>query len=68
MNTKKVFLLSYDIFLFSGIKAWLPNLVLVDARAFISGSQSIIPRYPSCLLVIDKPVTIIPGQEVVSEK
>ncbi len=53
MNTKKVFLLSYDIFLFSGIKAWLPNLVLVDARTFISGTPSVTLQYPSCLLVID---------------
>lgn len=53
MNTKKIFLLSYDIFLFSGIKAWLPNLVLVDARTFISGTPSVTLQYPSCLLVID---------------
>ncbi|HBT3066246.1 TPA: EAL domain-containing protein [Klebsiella pneumoniae] len=53
MNEEKVFLLSYDIFLFSGIKAWLPNLVLVDAQSFIPDTQSIIPRYASCLLVID---------------
>ncbi|HCD5725607.1 TPA: EAL domain-containing protein, partial [Citrobacter freundii] len=59
MNTKKVFLLSYDIFLFSGIKAWLPNLVLVDARSFISGTQSVIPRYPSCLLVIDNRLPLL---------
>lgn len=59
MNTKKVFLLSYDIFLFSGIKAWLPNLVLVDARSFISGTQSVIPRYSSCLLVIDNRLPLL---------
>lgn len=53
MNTKKIFLLSYDIFLFTGIKACLPNLVLVDARTYVSGTQTIISQYPSCLLVID---------------
>lgn len=53
MNVKKAFLLSYDIFLFSGLKASLPNLVLVDARTYISGAQPVIPQYPSCVLVID---------------
>ncbi|MBJ8362584.1 EAL domain-containing protein [Citrobacter cronae] len=53
MNVKKAFLLSYDIFLFSGLKASLPNLVLVDARTYISGAQPVIPQYLSCVLVID---------------
>ncbi|WP_336284990.1 EAL domain-containing protein [Citrobacter arsenatis] len=59
MNTKKIFLLSYDTFLFSGIKAWLPNLVLIDARTFISGTQSVMPQYPSCLLVIDNRLPLL---------
>ena len=59
MNTKKIFLLSYDTFLFSGIKAWLPNLVLIDARTFISGTQSVMSQYPSCLLVIDNRLPLL---------
>ena len=53
MNTKKVFLLSYDIYLFSGIRSFLPNLVLVDAGAFVSDSDVYIPQYNTCLLIID---------------
>ena len=53
MNTEKIILLSYDIFLFSGMKSLMPNLVLVDAQTYIPDAQSITPQYPSCLLVID---------------
>jgi hypothetical protein len=53
MNTKKVFLLSYDIYLFSGIRSFLPNLVLVDTGTFVSDSDISIPQYNTCLLIID---------------
>ncbi|HCT5823243.1 TPA: EAL domain-containing protein [Citrobacter sedlakii] len=53
MNTKKIFLLSYDICLFSGIKSWLPNLVLVDVQSVTNERQQHLPQYQSCLLIID---------------
>ncbi|EMG7109781.1 EAL domain-containing protein [Enterobacter cloacae] len=56
MNTKKVFLLSYDIYLFSGIRSFLPNLVLVDSGTFVSDSDILMPQYNSCLLIIDNRV------------
>lgn len=59
MNTKKVFLLSDDIFLFSGIKAWLPNLVLADVRTYIAETQSFMPQYSSCLLIIDNRLPVL---------
>ncbi|POT58511.1 diguanylate phosphodiesterase [Citrobacter amalonaticus] len=59
MNTKKVFLLSYDIYLFSGMKFELPNLVLADARTYISDTQTLIPKYESCLLIIDNRLPLL---------
>lgn len=59
MNTQKTFLLSYDVFLFSGIKALLPNLVLVDANSFISEGQQFLPQYKSCFLIIDNRLPLL---------
>lgn len=53
MNKKKVFLLSYDIYLFAGLRAFLPNLVLVDSQTFISESDLSFQQYNSCLLIVD---------------
>lgn len=61
MNTKKIFLLSYDVFLFSGMKSFIPNLVLVDARVYFPEESGGLPQYKSCLIVIDNrlPVLIV---------
>lgn len=61
MNTKKVFLLSYDIYLFSGIRSWLPNLILVDSGTYIVDTDVSAPQYNSCLLIIDSrmPFTLV---------
>lgn len=53
MNTKKVFLLSYDIYLFSGIRSFLSNLILVDTGTYINDSDISTPQYKTCLLIID---------------
>lgn len=58
MDTKKIFLLSYDIYLFSAIKAWLPDLLLADMQTVISESQQFLPQCPSCLLIIDNRLPI----------
>lgn len=59
MNTKKVFLLSEDIYLFSGIKALLPNLVLVDTQTFSTEGQHLLPQYRSCFLIIDNRLPLL---------
>ena len=59
MNTKKVFLLSYDIYLFSGIRSWLPNLILVDSGTYIVDTDVSAPQYNSCLLIIDSRMPFI---------
>ncbi|HAT8015146.1 EAL domain-containing protein [Citrobacter rodentium] len=58
MNTKKIILLSYDVYLFSGLKAWLPDLLLVDAQADITQRPQLPPQYPACLLIIDNRLPI----------
>ncbi|MGX5028236.1 EAL domain-containing protein [Enterobacter asburiae] len=53
MNKKKVFLLSNDIYLFSGLRAFFSNLVLVDSQTFVSDSDLSFKKYKACLLIID---------------
>ncbi|WP_297121806.1 EAL domain-containing protein [uncultured Enterobacter sp.] len=59
MNAKKIFLLSYDIYLFSGIKSFIPNLVLVDANTFVLDASLLTPRFSSCLLIVDTRVPFL---------
>lgn len=59
MNAKKIFLLSYDIYLFSGIKSFIPNLVLVDANTFVLDASLLTPRFSSCLLIVDTRVPVL---------
>lgn len=59
MNAKKIFLLSYDIYLFSGIKSFIPNLILVDANTFVLDASLLTPRFSSCLLIVDTRVPVL---------
>ncbi|RAU36858.1 EAL domain-containing protein [Enterobacter sp. RIT418] len=59
MNAKKIFLLSYDIYLFSGIKSFIPNLVLVDANTFVLDASLLTPRFSLCLLIVDTRVPFL---------
>jgi len=56
MNKKRIFLLSDDIYLFSGLKAFFPNLLLVDINTYVADAHLTDPHYSSSVLIIDNRV------------
>lgn len=61
MNTEKYFLLSYDFYLFLGMRSRLKNLILIDILTPIAKTQQLLKKSDSCLLIIDNrlPVTYV---------